>query len=1069
MSIGLDKYYDILDEIDSIVKKELFGPVEDDELITAEPPIKYYSIGILYPRGIMSQVENDVKKYNQEKHNVSGLKASLLELDPKNENDVGINDEVSNDDDLALTNNYFPSSIAMSTKINQDIKDIEYSISYGQYHYIEDKKDELKGWKRQEFHFNGIINVSRQKRVIKNISENLDLHLYITRENMDGSRSITIALVNSYELKQSHDVKEQSEKAFFQVNLNLFSSTVENLFLSNKKNQSQINDNNYDTQQFDMLYSHVGQFAVGHGCAVDWQLSKENPLFARELKAVYMPKEELLQMRPNSFPGDKTFEIKFLSSASKEDVCSALTTFCDKYERWIHDKSKQVKSLDVHFHEMAQKNIENCLYSLLRMKRAISLLRTNNQVFTAFRYANESMLIQRKQYFIKNHKQIDEDTIRWYPFQLGFILQEIESIVNKESVDRDKVDLLWFPTGGGKTEAYLGLTAFLIFYRRLFGTVETSGGVTVIMRYTLRLLTMQQFERAHIMICACELIRKREELGGEMISLGLFVGSSVTPNKRSDAQSYMENKYCKNSSQNPVVIVSCPWCGDTISASNYQFKDDKMIICCSNPTCEFHRGLPAFVIDEDIYEHKPTMIISTIDKFAQLTWVENIRNIFGLGGEFLPPELIIQDELHLISGPLGTIAGLYEVAFRKLCEGTDGNSIKVIASTATIRNAQQQIKLLYGKDYFQFPPQALNIRDSFFAVESTREEKGTRTYIGIMAPGLTSVTIESRVYAALLFATRYLLAKTKDEEHLDAYLTLVGYYNTIRQLGGAQTLIKDVVVERLKFLTQTKFKKIVGDLTINYLDGLQVEELTSRVDSIEIPEILKILEQSYPNTKDIVLASNMISVGIDVNRFGVMVMNNQPKMNSEYIQATSRVGRSYPGVVYTVYNVMRSRDKSHFEQFKTYHSCLYKYVEPTSVTPFSLRSREKALHAIYISLIRHLYDEMSRNMDAGNFYSLEEEKKNYVFNYILHEVKKMERANLVKSNEVDELTCELKKFIKFWETQSFIHGNNLYYNAPGKLSLISRKSENRKQTYITLDSMRNVDETCNIYIQEGES
>jgi hypothetical protein len=250
------------------------------------------------------------------------------------------------------------------------------------------------------------------------------------------------------------------------------------------------------------------------------------------------------------------------------------------------------------------------------------------------------MLLQR----VKT-KHIDERSVNCYPFQIAYILQTVPDIVDEGNAFRESVDLLWFPTGGGKTEAYLGVAAFTIFFRRLTGKA-ISDGVTVIMRYTLRLLTIQQFERATALICACEHICKEENIAGGEINIGLWIGSSMTPNRIEQARDVLdklrENPYEKIYEGNPVQITKCPWCGKKIDLNGYEIKGGALNICCAdNPECEFHSGLPIYVVDEDIYRVRPTLLLSTIDKFARIAWDENTRNLFG---DTCPsPELIIQE------------------------------------------------------------------------------------------------------------------------------------------------------------------------------------------------------------------------------------------------------------------------------------------------------------------------------------------------------------------------------------------------------------------------------------------
>ena len=725
--------------------------------------------------------------------------------------------------------------------------------------------------------------------------------------------------------------------------------------------------------------------------------------------------------------------------------------------------------------EIARSNIQKCQDACNRIDYAIRLLKESaegdGKVFRAFQLANEAMLLQRRQTLLKSGKTFDPAKVCWYPFQLAFVLHELTSFIEpkghpgQEVPDRQMVDLLWFPTGGGKTEAYLGITAFVIFLRRLRDA--SADGVTVIMRYTLRLLTLQQFERASILIFACELLRKKYNLGGNEISIGLWVGGNLTPNHLKDARTSI-NKQKQggvDEKSNPVQIKVCPWCGEKLYAQHYDVDlvQNRMTIRCPNPHCHFHSapgGLPVHIIDDAIYQQLPTFVVATVDKFAQIPLNDKPAALFGIGNNKKPPELIIQDELHLISGPLGTMTGIYEAAISKLCE-RDGVCAKVIASTATIRNAANQIMALYGRNHTQFPPQGLSAEDSFFAVQSTPEEKPARQYFGVMGIGTTATTTLIRVNAAMLFATRYLATLGYPDAVVDNFWTITGYFNSLRELGGASTQILDDVQSRLDYLAKTKFVSVYPgvDTSKGYT---YTEELTSRMSNSEITDIIQVkLKRSYTKDNhadvfDYLLASNMISVGVDVGRLGAMVVAGQPKTNAEYIQATSRVGRDNPGLVIAVYNASRSRDRSHYEQFLKYHSALYRYVEATSLTPFSDRARDRGLHALYVSLCRYLIENLRGNSQAINYRSDNPE------------VQKVEKIiiDYVRKVDPDELSAvmdELKDIQDAWDIAAT--GSLVYKSKRNEKKLLKSDTENDR--FRTMNSMRNVDGQSGIYLLGG--
>jgi len=654
----------------------------------------------------------------------------------------------------------------------------------------------------------------------------------------------------------------------------------------------------------------------------------------------------------------------------------------------------------------------------------------------------------------------------------------IKSLVIPTDSERNIVDLIWFPTGGGKTEAYLGLTAFAILLRRL--RQPNDAGTTVLMRYTLRLLTAQQFQRAASLICALETLRRdgADELGAREISIGLWVGMGLTPNKRAAAVDALMNLSQGKTQENPFIVLKCPWCGAQMGAvqSGNQSRvvgyertmgPSTVLFRCKDSSCYFsgQNELPLSVIDEDIYAEPPTLLIGTVDKFAMLPWRPEARTLFGLyeEGTAAPPDLIIQDELHLISGPLGSMVGHYETVIQEICtRRADGEEVrpKVIASTATISRAAEQCHALYNcgvENVFQFPPQCLRAGDSFFAYED--ESQPGRTYVGIHASALSShVTAQVRVLSTLLQAP--LLATITEVEDLDPYWTLICYFNSLRELGHAATLIRADIREYLNAMWLRKgIRRPEGeDEDVRRFINVALE-LTSRISSTEIPKALQQLERNYPvqgdeRPVDICLATNMISAGVDVARLGLMAVIGQPKTTSEYIQATSRVGRRYPGLVVTIYNTCKPRDRSHYEHFRSYHASIYRQVEPTSVTPFAAPVLERALHALLITLVRYLGSESNRERPQP----FPEE----VIKLVRQVVE--QRVASVDPSETDVTLALIKDRLDHWKgvlPPRYGDFGQVQVDIPLMYPAGTEPSERwEEKAWPTLSSMRNVDATC---------
>ena len=781
----------------------------------------------------------------------------------------------------------------------------------------------------------------------------------------------------------------------------------------------------------------------------------------------------------------------FLSGAEGNvkaaQILETLENLPRDYETWMKAREAEVPKLARRLQAAARDNLKECGTCLERMRAGIELLKTNVRLRDAFMLANRAILTQQhhsrrprrgvndlweefsSKWSPSLPKPGESPKGRWRSFQLAFILMNLRSLVRdsggKDHPDRQLVDLIWFPTGGGKTEAYLGLSACDIFYRRLLNPDDA--GCTVLMRYTLRLLTAQQFQRACSMICACELIRREDpdRLGSEDISIGLWVGDSLTPNNRDDAVK-ANNKLASNDPQaeNPFQLLKCPWCGtemDNRKRLGYVNRGSPktVIFVCSAGACVFSKrdtALPVVVIDEDIYDRPPTLLIGTVDKFAMLAWRGQAGSIFGLGSNYSPPDLIIQDELHLISGPLGSVVGLYEGVIDLLCSW-NGRPPKVVASTATIRRADQQCRALYDRPTFQFPPQGTDISDSFFAKENPKA--AGRMYAGVFATGAPSfVTAQVRAMSALFQGCKSIkLPDGAGEQVRDTFWTALQYFNSLRELGHAASLVEADIPEYMWAIASRD--KLPKDLCRKLYSPV---ELTSRLSADEIPRILERLNVVYPRPSDdderpidTLLATNMISVGVDVDRLGLMVVVGQPKTTSEYIQASSRVGRSdkTPGLVVSMYNPGKPRDRSHYEHFRGYHAAFYKHVEPTSVTPFSLPVLERALHAVLVIAARHLGGlEKPDKIDP----------KARVFSSLLGRLE--ERCKNTDPEHVVALQAKVRQLLKHWSDVRSGEWGGFGTPPENRPLMYPAGTEPRPDwddaAWSTPSSMRNVDVEC---------
>ncbi|CUI00451.1 DNA helicase [Leisingera aquaemixtae] len=750
-----------------------------------------------------------------------------------------------------------------------------------------------------------------------------------------------------------------------------------------------------------LLYRDAPDYGAGHTCSIR---SENLPDGTVRLSTEWLPST---LVRSPGLEGDPTYFAKlvatklegalgseWLSVAPAADVCAALEELCACYDDWISAREPEVGTLLSTFQKTASRHMDECRNVLKRMRGGVDLLKKDGPEMLAFRLANRA-LWQQNEWKRKRDSQVSP--LVWRPFQMAFVLLCMASTGDRDHPERGVMDLLWFPTGGGKTEAYLLLTAYTIFLRRQQGAKETDG-VTVLMRYTLRLLTAQQFQRAAAMILACDLLRTGDcdcpgisippsLAQGAPISIGLWVGRDTTPNK------VIESK----KTGSPAQIEHCPDCGSQLDW-NIAESGDRIHACCRDTTCRSGQArdhLPFWTVDEDIYRELPTLLLGTADKFVQIVTKKETGRLFGLGDAGrLPPDLIIQDELHLISGPLGSMAGLFETAIDAMCTRDDRRP-KVIGSTATIRRAADQVLNLFDRTVMQFPPPGLHHSNSGFAC--VEEDSPARLYLGITTAGRTGSYIYQAIASSLLQAAADPSFSSVEEDH---YWTLVGYFNSLRELGSASIIMQDDVTHGLELVSARR------DEEPRHLHP--PTELTSRVKSDEIREKLLELDATRDSGEaaDVVLASNMISVGLDVGRLGLMLVNGQPKTIAEYIQATSRVGRGkVPGLVVTLYNASKSRDRSRYETFPTWHGALYRDVEATGVTPFAPRARDKALHAPFVAMARHLVPGMLDTPSAAAKHKAE-------LKALIEMI--CQRISNVDPGEAAAARHELDKFLELW-------------------------------------------------------
>lgn len=950
--VELAPWYEARERMVEAVRADLFGSSADEVL--DEEPLERFIVGILHPQSAGGGQET-VEAANEIPDDEAGA-APDAEFDPG----------------VSYAHLRYPSTIGMTVGLTASTTALAVEVAADRYEPTGSSKDgsddgslgsRARGTRADRWRRVGVgplpieLPVVPGTKITHTVTPGLDLRV-IVRDARDGIVNVTLVLVNT----QTRPEKGKADHlCWFRPSMVV--RTVHGEF-ADRRPPHVLEHLDSDERGGELLYRRQRLLAIGHGIAVSWSEAEH----VYKVESTFFPAHDLRLAKADR-DDLSGLEMRALAEAGGvEELQAPLTRLVDAYEAWVADQRAKADAEDLPQHQAStvRDHLTAAQDAARRIRNGIRLLEEDAEARRSFQVMNAVMQVQReRQEYLRTGKAGAVGV--WRPFQMAFILLNLEGLARPQSKDRDLADLLWFPTGGGKTEAYLGLIAFALVHRRLrrAGADRDGAGVGVIMRYTLRLLTLQQFERAAGLVCALEMYRESDpELAEQSpFAIGLWVGQGATPNSVDNAKSALKKLSADEDPGelgNPVQLLRCPWCGTDLGPQDYQAPSPSghMTVTCPSIDCRFHRGngLPVYLVDEDVYSKRPSLIIGTVDKFAMLAWNERSGRLFGSGHD-APPDLIVQDELHLISGPLGTLVGLYETAIDHLATDPDTKARpKLVASTATIRRASEQVAAVFNRESRQFPPPGLDAEDSFFAVDANPDEKGTRRYVGLMAPSTSHSTLLVRTYAALLQGAADLDATP---EVKDAYWTILGYFNSLRVLGAAYIQSVDDVPDRIKVVARRHGTEM--RMTRD------PRELTSRKKSSEIPNELAYLQTPYPvpTAPDVVLATNMISVGVDVDRLGLMAIMGQPQTTSEYIQASSRVGRKYPGLVFTLYNASRSRDLSHYESFTSYHRALYKQVEATGATPFAPRALDRGLHGVLTILARHTTPGAAADKSVG--------------------------------------------------------------------------------------------------------
>jgi hypothetical protein len=1086
--------------------KDLHGPQGGPSETFVKPlPSQRYIVGILYPSG-------------------SGIEAEQNE-ESAEEADSADEDEVAGAR-TPIHDAFLPSSMGMSFMVEAKQEKLEATVSWATY----EQSAKMETFKRKEAARKVAIDLKKKFDEIK-LDAGKEFYFVHKVTDVPGKDlvHVSVFIVNKEKTPMNGTKVKQPDRdklCIFTPRITL--EDKNRPFLARESTLDSTGDE--ELRSLRVLYSSRHEFAVGHGCSVAWKDVVDSRCRLVETTFVPIFYHPMVDFQSKKYG----LYMRLLSSRDeKKQTLEKIDALLHDYEIWCGKafSTEVMGKFSSNLKPAVEAHKNACSETLARMRAGRNALETDPIAFEAFCFMNDAMLIQRVQHNAAldcrksgTYEEPDYGTIslnahpEWRPFQLAFILQSLPEILDSNNKYRKIVDLLWIPTGGGKTEAYLGLAAFAIAVRRLRSATNyiKYAGVSVIMRYTLRLLTIQQFERAVLLASACEYLRDKDVLryGTEPILVGLFVGRTTTPNAIGSENDYAKSTSSSNRSvdnknsawyalgywraqgkkppeANPFQLKYCPWCGYELPVDSYEIKDKCLHVHCVRKGCPFNAKLeiPAVTVDEEIYSRLPAIVVSTVDKFANMPFNPKIATLFGRADGFCqacnrhmlvgvdaesepakhahrdggllrvalnPPELIIQDELHLINGPLGSMVGIYETSVEYFASRKVGDKDvvpKYVASTATTRRARDQLWNLCVREVRRFPPPVTDYSNSFF-VREIEDNSSAKVYLGLFPSGISQKTAMIRTLSHLLTALADAKKKGGPIDEWDEYWTSVMYFNSIRELGSAVTTVEDDVQNRVD-------RKV---------RNLSVEELTSRMGSTELPEILDRLDRTG-NSKgsiDVLACSNMFSVGVDVQRLGLMIMNNQPKAVSEYIQSTGRVGRRGTGLVIVLYNWTRPRDQSHFERFQDFHNRIQYHVEAMTVTPFSTGALDRAAHAQYVSLVRVVNKNLSKNSAAGNFDS---KVRANPMNKALEDVLGARMARI--GNPVaGDAQSTLSGFLDTWQDATLMRSLNYKRDTfhPRPILMAQDKEEVKMEAgprVLTPISLRNVELEVNIHKMRG--
>ena len=758
----------------------------------------------------------------------------------------------------------------------------------------------------------------------------------------------------------------------------------------------------------------------GFNCAVEDRRTDKAETFSTTHTPIYTQMRYVTQTEPSARFADLAQD----PLPTLDNILRAMEEYQQTWEQQRQHYISNDPNWETEFASEFDRDRQNFADEISRFRRGYELIRTNRDVQQAFQLTNETF---RR---LGHHPQPARRKYSWRLFQLVFLVSQIPGIAalaNPNSPDmseREMVDIIYFPTGGGKTEAYLGTIVFHCFFDRLRGK---AAGVTAWTRFPLRLLTLQQTQRMADAIAMADLVRGEQtdrRLSGRDVdgfAVGYFVGSEATPNELiNPSYRYAKGKDSAtwsqasdpNARQRWKRVISCPSCRTATVRVDFDPNAVRIIHRCTQPNCAFPNGeIPLYVVDNEIYRYLPCVIVGTIDKLASLGNQRKLSQLFGQvdgrcsqhgyykgkccqkdcsNGRLLQagrprglsgPTLFVQDELHLLKEGLGTFDGHYETFTQQLQqEFGQTTPLKAIASSATIEAFERQVEHLYGRSQDRarvFPGPGPTLSESFYAQTLNYP---SRLFVGIIPHNKTIFNAILELiewYHQELQRLQLLpaneanpykgcLVPNSPQWHnlLDFYVTSLSYFLGKKELDSIHTDIEGHVNPNLQ-----------GDR----YQPLEIHELTGGTSTDEVTRILERLEQrANPNVADAVLATNMVSHGVDVDRFNAMIFYGMPRQNAEYIQASSRVGRSHVGIVFNCLHPARERDQSHYTYFVKFHEFLGQLVEPVAINRWATKSIDRTLPGLFMAVLLQILATRPNAGNPSDYYFLNKGVKNKI-------------------------------------------------------------------------------------------